>query len=102
MKPFRPEDEAAADRDGATWAYRAGYDPREMAKLFLAMHRREADKGADFMPAFFRTHPFHMDRFRAVNELYDELQRKTPQDDLYRGRENLERRIARSQKEFAE
>jgi predicted Zn-dependent protease len=102
MKPFRLEDEAEADRDGATWAYRAGYDPREMAKLFLVMHRRDAGKGADFMPAFLRTHPFHMDRFRAVNDLYDELQRATPQDHLYLGRENLERRIARSQEEFAE
>ena len=34
-RPFRPEEEAEADQDGATWAYRAGYDPRELAKLFL-------------------------------------------------------------------
>ena len=35
---FRPEDEAEADRDGAAWAYRAGYDPREMAALFYTLH----------------------------------------------------------------
>jgi predicted Zn-dependent protease len=101
-RPFRPEDEAEADRDGAIWAYRAGYDPREMAKLFLAMHRREADKAPDLTPAFFRTHPFHMDRFRAVNEHHDELQAKEPQEKLYLGKANLERRIPRSQKEFPE
>jgi predicted Zn-dependent protease len=99
-RPFRPEDEAEADRDGATWAYRVGYDPREMAKLFLAMHRREADKAPDLTPAFFRTHPFHMDRFRAVNDLHDELQEKEPQEKLYLGKTNLERRVARAQKEF--
>jgi hypothetical protein len=43
-----------------------------------------------------------MDRFRAVNDLYDEFQRTAPQEHLYLGRVNLERRIARSQKAFAE
>jgi predicted Zn-dependent protease len=101
-KPFRPEDEAQADRDGAVWAYRAGYDPREMARLFLAMHRREADKAPELAPAFFRTHPFHMDRFRAVNALYHDLQRTEPQENLYLGAQNLERRIPRSEREFPE
>jgi len=41
-RPFRPEDERDADRDGAEWAFLAGYDPREMAKLF----QRKADQGA--------------------------------------------------------
>jgi predicted Zn-dependent protease len=101
-RPFRPEDEAEADGDGARWAYRAGYDPREMAKLFLAMHRREAEKAPDLTPVFFRTHPFHMDRFRAVDDLYDELQTKEPKKDLYLGKTNLERRMARSEKKFPE
>jgi predicted Zn-dependent protease len=101
-KPFRPEDEAEADGDGALWAYHAGYDPREMARLFLAMHRREADKAPDQTPVFFRTHPFHMDRFRAVNDLYAELQKIEPKEKLYLGKINLERRIARSEKEFPE
>ncbi len=101
-QPFRPEDEAEADHDGATWAYRAGYDPREMAKLFLAMHRRDAGKGPAWQPAFFRTHPFHMDRCHAVNARHDELQRVEPNDSLYLGQVNLERRIVRSQQEFLE
>lgn len=101
-KPFRPEDEAEADLDGATWAYRAGYDPREMAKLFLALHRRDAGKGPEFMPDFLRTHPFHMDRFRAIQERYDELSRAEPADRLYLGAANLQRRIPRSEREFPE
>jgi len=100
--PFSPEDEAEADNDGATWAFRAGYDPREMAKLFLAMHRRDAGKGPAWQPAFFRTHPFHKDRCRAVLERYDELQRTEPTDNLYLGKTNLERRIPRAKHEFAE
>ena len=42
-RPFRPEDESEADRDGAAWAYRAGYDPREMAALFERLHQRDFD-----------------------------------------------------------
>lgn len=101
-RPFRPEDEAEADLDGAAWAYRAGYDPREMGRLFLALHRRDAGKGPDFLPAFLRTHPFHMDRFRAIQARYDELRRAEPAERLYLGKINLERRIPRSQREFPE
>ncbi|MBW3596065.1 MAG: M48 family metallopeptidase [Planctomycetes bacterium] len=101
-RPFRPEDEAEADLDGATWTYRAGYDPREMGKLFLAMHRRDAGKGPDFMPAFLRTHPFHMDRFRAIEDRYEHLNRAEPAENLYIGAANLRRRIPRSERVFPE
>ena len=43
-RPFRPEDEAVADGDGARWAYQAGYDPREMAKLFLLVGQRQKNQ----------------------------------------------------------
>jgi predicted Zn-dependent protease len=73
-RPFRPEDETEADLDGATWAYRAGYDPRELAKLFLVFEKRS--KGNDaWMPAFFRTHPYNHQRYEAVLQRYEELQR---------------------------
>ena len=101
MRPFRPEEEAEADEDGARWAYAAGYDPREMAALFLRMQERDRDK-PNGMPAFLRTHPFHIDRYQAVLSLYDELQRQNPQPKLYIGRENLARRIPRSVKAFEE
>lgn len=98
-KPFRPEDESEADDDGATWAYELGYDPREMAELFLRMHER--DRGAKpGLPSFLQTHPYHLDRYKAVSERFNQLQADTPKDDLYIGTENLARRVPRSTKEF--
>src|SRR5262249_9397500 len=55
-RPFRPEDERDADSDGAKWAFQAGYDPREMARLF----KKKADKANEPDNPwlnFFRTHP---------------------------------------------
>jgi len=98
-RPFRPEDEAAADRDGAAWAYRAGYDPREMAALFGKLHKRDNDPKLPF-GSFFRTHPYSDDRCEAILKQYDELQKQDPRDALYRGKKNLTQRIARSQQEF--
>jgi len=99
--PFRPEDEAAADRDGATWAYRAGYDPRQLAALFLRAHRRDQDQ-PDLRPEFLRTHPFHIERQQAIAETYDELSLTEPRDDLYVGVRNLRERVPRGEKEFEE
>jgi predicted Zn-dependent protease len=100
-RPFRPEDESAADRDGAEWAYRAGYDPREMATLFNRLHQRSGDPKLPF-GAFFRTHPYSDDRCDAILKQYDDLQQKDPRDMLYRGKRNLAQRILRSQQEFPE
>jgi predicted Zn-dependent protease len=100
-RPFRPEAESEADLDGATWAYRAGYDIREMAALFLRLHERDKD-GKEALPGFFRTHPFHIDRYRAILARYDELQQAEPNDHLYIGRPNLEKRVTKGEKEFAE
>ncbi len=98
-KPFRPEDESEADDDGATWAYELGYDPREMANLFLRLHER--DRGAKpGLPSFLLTHPYHLDRYEALTERFQELQATTPKDRLYIGTENLARRVPRSVKEF--
>lgn len=100
-RPFRPEDEAQADDDGATWAYESGYDPREMARLFLRLHERDqTKKESDFLPAFLRTHPFSLDRHRAIITRYDELAREQPQAKLHIGRENLARRIPCGEQEL--
>lgn len=99
--PFRPEDEAEADRDGATWAYHAGYDPREMAAMFLRLHQRDHGVG-DAVPMFLRTHPYRKDRYEAVMKLYQQLQTQDPQPHLYVGRTNLKRRIPRGEREFKE
>lgn len=100
-RPFRPEDEAVADRDGAAWAHRAGYDPREMAKLFARLHEKNNDQKVPF-GNFFRTHPYNEDRFDAIMDQYAELQKKKPNKKLYRGEKNLEQLIPKSQQEFAE
>jgi predicted Zn-dependent protease len=98
MRPFRPEDEAQADQDGATWTYRAGYDPRAMAVLFNKLQER--DRGGQFAPAFLRTHPYHSERRAAIERLYAELQRAEPKSDLYLGRTNLKRRVPMSERRF--
>ena len=100
-RPFEPELEREADRDGATWAYRAGYDPREMAALF----RRLAEERPGLqvlLPAFLRSHPMPADRHGAVMDLYEELQRTEPKEDLYVGKENLHRRVTRARRRFRE
>ena len=100
-RPFRPEDEAQADHDGAVWAYRAGYDPRELAQLFQRLARSRRGKTAD-VPGFLLTHPRNDDRRRAILAVYRELSRTEPQARLYVGRENLRRRVTKAQREFAE
>lgn len=99
-RPFRPEDERTADLDGARWAYEAGYDPRELLRVIAAIGAREKNQPLNFMPSYFRTHPPAEERTKAVQELYDDLQEKSPNDHLYIGKENLRRRITRAEKEF--
>jgi predicted Zn-dependent protease len=101
MQPFRPEFEAEADEDGARWAYLAGYDPRETARLFLDLHRRGKNV-QQFMPDFLQSHPAPQDRHQAIMKLHDALQQQNPQPKLYVGRENLRRRVTRFQQEFPE
>ena len=98
-RPFRPEDESEADRDGATWAFRAGYDPRQMAELFMKLHRRDGDRTAVAL-SFLQTHPFHLDRCRAIEKQFVALQRESPIDKLYVGKRNLKERTARVKREF--
>ena len=98
-QPFRPEDEAEADRDGATWAHLAGYDPREMARLLLELRNR-GENLQGLLPAFLRSHPAPADRHQAILELYNKLQQEKPQKRLYIGKENLLRRVTRAQREF--
>jgi Zn-dependent protease with chaperone function len=100
-RPFQPEDETAADRDGAAWAYRAGYDPRELARLFARLHERSQSPKVPFS-SFFRAHPYHDDRFTAIMQQYDELQQADPRPKLYRGKKNLAARIAKSQQVYPE
>ncbi len=100
-RPFRPEDEMQADLDGATWAYRAGYDPRELALLFTCLEQRAGEKPQPFL-SFLRSHPLHRERAQAVLRRYEELQRTERRATLYIGRQNLAQRVPRARREFEE
>ncbi len=100
-RPFSPEDEAVADGDGARWAYQAGYDPREMAKLFLLVGKQQKKQGGP-VPTFFQSHPEPQSRHDAVMKVYEERQQAAPNNALYVGKENLRLRVARSHRKFAE
>lgn len=99
--PFNPDQEAEADRDGITWAYRAGYDPRAVQRVYEAMEAAGL-AAPEFLPAFLRTHPLTAERRESLRTTYAQLQAATPNDHLYLGRENLTRRLARQQREFAD
>ncbi len=100
-RPFHPEQESEADADGVAWAYRKGYDPLELAKLFLRWDRRAKGRG-DNVPAFFRTHPYHRDRYEAVLAQLEQLKRTEPRDDLYVGQKNLIQLVPRSKRRYDE
>lgn len=98
-RPFRPEDELEADADAARWAYLAGYDPRELAKLFARVGDGDGD-GRAAMPFFLQSHPAPPRRRQVVLDRYEQLQHQRPNDTLYIGEENLRRRIARCRQEL--
>ena len=100
-RPFRAEDEAAADLDGAKWMHALGYDPQELADVFRRMDQRSPANSAR-MPSFLRTHPYHAERYAAIKEFADEARKRRPEAKLYVGAENLRRRVPRSVREFAE
>ncbi len=88
MKPFRPQDEAQADRDGATWIYALGYDPRALARMFARVGRKKDAAGAMTIP-FFQSHPAYGERERDIMAIYDDLQKKKPKKNLELGVQNL-------------
>lgn len=98
-RPFRPEEETEADLDGARWAFELGYDPTEMARVFLKLHQRDGAK-ATSAPAFFRSHPFHHNRYTAILKESDRLARQKKDTDLFVGKQNLQQRIPRKKKEL--
>lgn len=107
-RPFRPEEETMADRDGTMWAARLGYDPRELAHLFQRMadrqqrqDRRDPARAAanQWMPTFLRSHPATAARFDETRELAEQIIRQHG-DRWYVGRRNLKERLSWKQREF--
>lgn len=107
-RPFRPEEELLADLDGARWAFQLGYDPREMAALFLRMQQRQQRQKpkkwqnpwmglADM--SFLQTHPASAVRIQKISHASDELIDAQPDRPLYRGIKNVRQRETRLQKE---
>jgi len=96
LRPFRPDYEREADLDGARWSYQAGYDCREMAKLFLQHHERAGNPNLP-IPEFFRSHPAGPERHQAIMEEYERLQAETPKGNLVIGEENLRTRAVEGQ-----
>lgn len=101
-RPFRPEDERDADRDGVAWALAAGYDAREMAKLFQKKGAKVP--GAEGQPwaTFFRSHPYDQERHQAILRQFADFQKQNPDSQpLFVGRENLIQRFSRKQADDA-
>jgi predicted Zn-dependent protease len=102
-RPFRAEDEAAADRDGVTWALELGYAPLELAGLLERLDERAKQRpgrAGISLPSFLLTHPPNAERLAAIRALSAEMQAGRPGVRPYVGRENLRRRIPRSVRVF--
>jgi predicted Zn-dependent protease len=100
-RPFGPQEELDADRDGITWAHQLGYDPRALGDLLDHLAAKNNNPALAFMPAFFRTHPPSSERKEQVAAVLGELQGARPSE-LYLGRQNLQRRLTKEQKRFDE
>ncbi len=82
MDPFRPEHEHEADCTAATWLYLEGYSPQGLADFFTRMNNRLNDRPDDPFWKLGRSHPYTLDRRRAVLERLKQLQDWKPRDDL--------------------
>lgn len=91
MTPFGSELEKEADLDGARWSFQLGYDPLEMAQVFRRLHERDKNRQVP-LPSFLRSHPFHIDRFKAIQDERNRLVKANPQQKLIIGRTNLKQR----------
>ena len=91
MTPYGAELEKEADLDGARWAFQLGYDPLEMAQVFRRLHERDKNRQVP-LPSFLRSHPFHIDRFKAIQDERNRLVKTNPDRELVIGRVNLRQR----------
>jgi predicted Zn-dependent protease len=78
---FSRDDERQADELGLRYLYRAGYDPREMPKVFAMLEQVSRASGGERLPGWLSTHPDPEDRQQHIAQLIAQL----PQD--FAGRE---------------
>ena len=95
MNPFRPEQETEADCVSTTWLYHEGYDPKALARFFERLHQRNRDQPDNSFFKFSKTHPYSLDRRRAVLDRLAQLKRWKNRDDLGLYPENLQKLEAR-------
>lgn len=62
------DDESQADELGFRYMVNAGYDPREMAKVFTTLERVSEASGGGKLPTWLSTHPDPGDRARKASE----------------------------------
>ena len=89
-RPFGPEEELEADRDGITWAYKLGYDPQAIEGLYAALDH----PGELAMPPWMQSHPPSAERRENLSLTVAALKKKHPAKELILGEENLHRREA--------
>lgn len=65
---FSRDDESQADKLGAEYSSRIGYDASQMAEFFHTLERESAISGAGEIPEFLSTHPNPKNRFTAVSK----------------------------------
>lgn len=101
-RPFRAEYESEADADAVNWMLRAGYDARELAHMLAQWQQRQDLQvpWIQMIPTFVRSHPDPGKRALAILERSENLSRNFP-NATYIGRKNLQLRIPRSEREFA-
>lgn len=99
-RPYRAEDEAVADRDGAEWAFELGYEPLEMAELFRRLDGVNPIPAN--VPSFLRTHPYNAERYTAIKSQFESRPRTERRHALYVGVKNLKERVPRTERRHPE
>jgi len=76
MLKFSRDDERQADTLGVRYALRAGYDPREMPKVFAVLERvSKRESHGKTLPTWLETHPDPEERIRTTNARLERLHR---------------------------
>jgi len=70
---FSRGDETQADELGLRYMYRAGYDPREMPKVFAMLERQSQAAGGERLPQWLSTHPNPENRQQHMAQLIAQL-----------------------------